>query len=249
MNANWWSELYDDLLADMLLDGTSSEEVDATVRFLVEELGLERGSRVFDQCAGVGRLSIPLASWGADVVGVEQAPRYVERGLERARTAGVSIELVAGDAFEYVPATPCAAAINWWTSFGYLRDDDANARMLRRAFEALAPGGRFALDYPNVPGLYAAFRPSEINRRGDLVMLRESRFDLAAGLLHKVWTFITPDGRRVERPSTLRLYTPDRLVALFAQVGFTSMRVVGGVDHRAITLDSPRCIVIGERPR
>ena len=147
-----------------------------------------------------------------------------------------------------MPERPCAAAINWWTSFGYLPDDDANARMLRRAYEALAPGGRFALDMPNVPGLYAAFRPHEITRRGDIVMLRESSLDLARGLLHKRWTFVAPDGRRVERPSTIRLYTPERLVALLEGAGFTGARVFGGVDGRPIALDSPRCIVVARRP-
>lgn len=245
---DWWTELYDDLLADVLLDGTTAADVDATVRFLARELALAPGDRVFDQCCGIGRLSIPLARWGAEVVGVEQSARYVERARERAAEAGVAPSFVVGDAFEHVPDRPCAAAINWWTSFGYLPDDAANARMLRCAYEALAPGGRFALDAPNVPGLHAAFRPHEITRRGDIVMLRESRLDLARGLLHKVWTFVAPDGRRVERPSTIKLYPPDRLVALLEGVGFTGARVLGGVDGRPIALDSPRCIVIARRP-
>lgn len=244
---DWWSELYDDLLSDILLDGTSDAEIAATVQFLVGELGLSPGDRVFDQCCGIGRLAIPLARWGAEVVGIEQSARYVERARERARAAGVSPAFTVGDAFEHVPARPCAAALNWWTSFGYLPDDDANARMLRRAFEALAPGGRFALDMPNAPGLLAAFRPHEITRRGDLVLLRESRLDLARGLLHKVWTFLGPDGRRVERPSTIRLYPPDRLAALLCGVGFTEPRIFGGVDGRPIALDSPRCIVVARR--
>jgi SAM-dependent methyltransferase len=247
---SWWTALYDDHLADVLLEGGSPAELDATLAFLVAQLRLVPGARVFDQCSGTGRLSVPLARWGAEVVGVEQAARYVERA--RAAAAGLPATFSVGDAFAYVPDPPCAAALNWWTSFGYLPDDDANVRMLARAFEALAPGGRFAIDTPNVPGLHAAFRPSEITRRatpdGDVVMLRESRFDLARGLLHKVWTFILPDGRRLERPSTIKLYTPDRMVALLASVGFTELEVFGGVDGQPITLASPRCIVVGQRP-
>ena len=245
MTTQWWPELYDDLLADVLLEGTT--EIDDTLRFLVEHLRLAPGARVFDQCAGTGRLSIPLAKWGAEIVGVEQAARYVERARAAARAANVGARFDIGDAFEYVPDRPCAGAINWWTSFGYLPDDDANARMLRRAFEALAPGGRFAIDYPNVANLYAQFRPHDITRRDDITMLRESRFDIARGLLHKRWTFIT-DKQRVERHSTLRLYTPDRLAALLASVGFVNLQVFGGVDAAPIALDRPRCIVVGARP-
>lgn len=241
----WWSDLYDDALAEVLLEGT---DVDATVRFLVEALGLVPGARVFDQCCGIGRLAIPLAAWGADVIGVDQAGRYIERARERARGAGLAATFVAGDAFEFVPEKPCAAVLNWWTSFGYLPDDDGNLRMLRRAYEALEPGGRFALDYPNVPGLYHSFRPHEITRRGDHVMLRESRFDVARGLLHKRWTFVSPDGRPVERPSTIKLYTPDRLAALVAAAGFADLQILGGIDGAPIELASPRCIVLARRP-
>ncbi len=244
----WWSALYDDLLADVLLDATTPAQVAAEVAFLVDQLRLSPSDRVFDQCAGVGRISIPLAAWGARVTAVEQAERYVERARAAALAARVSLEIVAGDAFAYVPPEPCQGALNWWTSFGYLPDDDGNSRMLRRAFEALAPGGRFAIDFLNVPGICRDFRPHDIDHRNGIVMLRESRLDLARGLLHKTWTFITPDGRRVERPSTVRLYTPDRLAELLASVGFTELAIYGGVDAQPITLASPRCIVVGTRP-
>lgn len=243
MTETWWPALYDDLLEQMLLEDT--REVAATVRFLVEHLRLAPGARVFDQCAGNGRLAIPLATWGAEVIGVEQAARYVETARERAR--GLDAHFTVGDAFEYVPDRPCTAAINWWTSFGYLPDDAANTRMLWRAFDALLPGGRFALDYPNVASLYAGFRPHEITRKADITMLRESHFDLPRGLLHKRWTFITP-GRRVERTSTLRLYTPDRLATLLEGVGFTELRMFGDLSGAPLSLERPRCIVVGVRP-
>ncbi len=245
MTTQWWPELYDDLLAEVLLEDTT--EVDATVRFLVEELRLTPGARVFDQCCGTGRLSVPLAMWGADVLGVEQAARYVDTARTKARAANVTARFEVGDAFEFVPDRPCAGAINWWTSFGYLPDDDANAGMLQRAFDALAPGGRFALDYPNVANLYSRFRPHEITRKGDITMLRESRFDLARGLLHKHWTFLRGD-RRVERESTLRLYTPDRIVALLESVGFVDVLLYGDLDRAPLALERPRCIALGARP-
>lgn len=247
---DWWTALYNEHLADVLLEPASPAEVDATMSFLVKHLALNPGDRVFDQCCGIGRLSLPLARWGAEVVGVEQAAGYVDRA--RAQAGELRASFHVGDAFAFVPDRPSAAALNWWTSFGYLPDDDANARMLARAFESLVPGGRFAIDTPNVPGLYASFRPSEITRRttpiGEVVMLRESWFELARGLLHKRWTFVLPDGQRIEQPSTLKLYSPDRMVALLAQVGFVDLQVYGGLDSRPIALDSPRCIVVGRKP-
>jgi SAM-dependent methyltransferase len=241
---SWWEDLYDDALADVLL-AQDDRDVAETVRFLVDTLAIRDGDRVFDQCCGIGRLAIPLAARGAEVIGVEQSARYVERARARAAATGRAT-FVVGDAFDYVPP-PCAAAFNWWTSFGYVDDDGANARMLQRAHDALVADGRFALDFLNVPGVLARFRPHEITRRDGVVMLRESRLDLARGTIRKLWTFVLPDGRRVERPSTVRLYTPDRLVALFREVGFRDVRVLGGIDGQELTLESPRCIVVGTK--
>jgi SAM-dependent methyltransferase len=237
----WWNDLYDDALADVLM--SSDAGVDATVAFLVGALRLSPGDAVFDQCAGTGRLAIPLTRWGARVFAVEQAARYVER----ARAREPALQIVTGDAFAYVPPAPCRGALNWWTSFGYLPDDAGNQRMLRRAFEALGPGGRFALDYMNVPGICAHFRPHDIQRRGELLVLRDTRLDLAAGVMHKTWMFVGPDGTRRERPSQVRMYAPDRLVQLMIEVGFARCEVFGDVDGQALTLASPRCIVVAER--
>jgi len=245
MTTPWWPALYDDLLADVLLADTS--DVPATLAFLVDKLALVPGARVFDQCCGTGRLAVPLARWGCDVIGVEQAARYVEHARAAARAANVTARFEVADAFAFVPDAPCAAAINWWTSFGYVDDDAGNVRMLERAFEALAPGGRFALDFPNTASLYAGFRPHEITRKGDITMLRESTLDLTRGVLRKRWTFVTPM-ERVERTSTLRLYTPDRLLGLLASVGFTELVAYGGLDGAPLALDRPRCIVIGVKP-
>lgn len=239
-STNWWADLYDDQLADVLLADTC--DVDDTVTFLINELRLERGDRVFDQCCGTGRLSVPLATWGAEVIGVEQAARYVER----ARASRSSARFEIGDAFEFVVERPCRGAFNWWTSFGYLPDDDANVRMLQRAFESLAPGGRYALDFPNAANVHAAFRPHEVTRKHDILMVRESELDVARGLLHKRWTFVTGE-RRVERRSVLRLYLPDQLAGLFARAGFVDVRMFGGVDGASLALDRARCIVVGER--
>jgi SAM-dependent methyltransferase len=239
----WWQDLYDDAFADALLDAADPGDTAATVSFLLAALELAPGDRVLDQCAGTGRLAVPLARAGLEVIAVEQSARYVER----ARAAGVDVELHCADATRFVPPRACDAALNWWTSFGYLPDDDGNLEMLRRAREALVAGGRFALDFHNVAAVLRRFRAHEVTEVGGIVLARDSRIDLARGVLHKQWTVITPDGRRVERPSAVRLYTPDQLAALVARAGFIEVRLVGGITGEPLDLDSPRCIVLARR--
>lgn len=237
----WWRELYDERVATLLLDAVDDAETEATADFLVERLRLRAGDRVLDQCAGTGRLSASLAARGLAVVAVEQSDAYVGRIHERAP----AVEAIAADAFEFVARPPCAAAFNWWTSFGYLADDDGNVRMLRRTFESLQPGGRFALDFLNLPQILRAFRAREVTQRAGLTLTRETRLDLPRGLMHKRWS-VEPGG--VVRDTTVRAYHPHELARLAEQAGFADVAFVGSIRGEPLELDSPRCILLARRP-
>lgn len=248
----WWTSLYDDLLAEVLLERASEAEMDATLAFLADKLELRPGATVFDQCSGIGSLALPLAVRGYRVVGVEQSEAYVARARRDAEARDLRCRFLAGDAFAVGPGVPCDAAFNWWTSFGYARDDRRNAEMLARAFEALVPGGLFLLDTLNLPGVLRGFREHVVTRRatsrGEVVLVRESRLDLGAGALLKHWTYFLPDGRRVEHDSAVRLYLPHTLAELFCGVGFTAVELYGSVAGGRLELDSPRCLVRARRP-
>lgn len=249
----WWHDLYDDLLAEVLLVRADRAELDATLRFITKKLGVGPGDRVFDQCCGIGSLALELASRGLAVVGVEQSAPYVERALATARERGLSVDLVAADAREWLPKERVRGAFNWWTSFGYGEDDRDNARMLDRAFEALEPGGRFLLDTMNVPGVLRSFQEETVTRRatprGEIVLLRRSRIDARAGVMRKRWSYVLPDGNVVDKEeSVVRLYLPHTLADMLEAAGFRDVELFGDVTGRPLELDSPRCILLARKP-
>jgi SAM-dependent methyltransferase len=253
MTTHWWNTLYDDLLAELLLvRGEDDPEVVATLEFLGTHLRLEPSSRVFDQCCGIGSLALPLAKRGLAVIGVDQATRYVERATREAKERALPATFFAADAFDYVTPEPVDAAFNWWTSFGYTLDDERNTQMLRRAYDSLRPGGRFALDYLNVPGILRNFQQHVVTRRptthGEVVLWRDSEIDVAHGSMKKNWTYFVPNGERVHHESTVKLYLPDAVAALLARAGFVDVTLFGDVRGGALELDSPRCIAVARRP-
>lgn len=252
VGTKWWERLYDDLLAEMLLERADSAEVDATLAFLQSALSIAPGARVFDQCCGIGSLSIPLAQRGFRVAGCDLIPAYIERAHRRASELGVALDLVAADAFEHSAMPACDAVFNWWTSFGYAASDAQNARMLARALASLRPNGRFALDFMNVPGVLRGFSARVETKRktkyGEVTLVRESAIDLRAMAMTKRWNYSLPDGSAVEHDSWVRLYMPHELVSLLEGVGFADIALYGGLGFEPLTLDSPRCIAVARRP-
>jgi SAM-dependent methyltransferase len=248
---NWWESLYDAIVADVLLRGKDPAEIDATISFLREQLAIQGGDRVLDQCCGIGTLALPLARCGFHVVGVDAAAGYIDEARRQAGAEGLPTEFFVGDGCSFVPAEPCAAAFNWNTGFGNA-GDGANLQMLRRAFETLRPSGWFALDYQHIGRILSRFQTSLVyhhaGEQGEIILLRESQLDLAGGDLRQQWTFFFPDGRRVVRHTVIRLYLPHVLGAMLRESGFNDVRYHGGVRGEPLCLDSPRCIVLARRP-
>src|SRR4051812_45727583 len=116
----WWRALYDDIVAELLLVRKDDAQRNATITFLREHLALTRGAVLFDQCCGIGSLSLPLAREGVAVIGVDQCAAYIDRA--RRDGADLPCTFHAGDAFSFVADRPCHAAVNWGTSFGNADD-------------------------------------------------------------------------------------------------------------------------------
>ncbi|MBI3271145.1 MAG: methyltransferase domain-containing protein [Planctomycetes bacterium] len=251
---DWWATFYDDTLAELFLVRADAAELAATVDFLFARLHLSSASTVFDQCCGIGSLSVPLARRVARVVGADLCASYVRRARADAQAAGAACAFFAADAFEFVPERPCDGAFNWWTSFGYAEDDLRNRRMLERARDALRPGGRFLLDYPNVACLLHDFKPCMTRRMtspadgGEVLLVRESALDLTRGMLDQVWTYLLRDGRRWTRKSSVRLYLPHVLADLLRAAGFVDVEFFGGLRGEPLRPESMRCICGARKP-
>jgi SAM-dependent methyltransferase len=249
----WLEGFYDELLAEVLLVREPSE-LEGTIAFLLRELRVGPGARLFDQCCGIGSLALPLAARGLDVEGVDLCAPYVGRARGAAEAAGLAgrCRFEAADAREYAPAAPCDGAFNWWTGLGHVGADEGDLAVVRRAFEALRPGGRFALDYMNVPGVLRGFRPRVVTERatplGAVTLVRESEIDLGASVMRKRWAYHLGGRPPIVKESRLRLYYPHELAAMLEGAGFVDLRLLGGESGEALGLDSPRCVVVATRP-
>ena len=249
--ANWWGKLYDDLLAELLLENRTEDDVKRSLNFLRDNLQLKGGETIMDQCCGTGSLSIPLAQEGFDVIGVDQAEKYILEAQEKTEESSLAVSFYAADAFEFVSPKLCDAVFNWWTSFGYTLDDEANAQMLQRAADSLKVGGLFLLDTLNLPGVMRHFNRDVITRKesqdGEIVLMRETSFDWQAGAMLKKWTYLLPSGETVSHDSVTRLYLPHTICELLERSGFEVLELFGNEDGDPLSLDSMRCIILARK--
>jgi SAM-dependent methyltransferase len=249
---NWWSSFYDDTPFEVFLARTNPDELKATLDFLVAELGLTRRSRVFDQCCGFGSIGLPLAQRGYRVVGVDLCEKYIRMARQKAATLKLTrADFHVGDAFSFAATPPCDAGFNWYTSFGYSENDDENAKMIERAYASIKPGGKFALEYPNISYLLRTFKPvfyrSQFTEAGEIRVFRNCRILSARGVMTQRWRYYLPNDKTVTKDTTLKLYLPHMLIDIFRRCGFKDVKAYSGFDRETVTIDSPRCIIVGRR--
>ena len=124
-----------------------SRSVTEDVEFYVEQ-ALATGGPVVELAVGTGRIAIPVAVAGVDVIGVDSSPAMLEVARAAADELGVSerVDLRLGDlreppVLERVPLVICP-----FRSLLHMETEDEKLRALRAARDLLEPGGSFVFD-------------------------------------------------------------------------------------------------------
>lgn len=222
-------------------DESSRQQVD----FVVEKLALQPGARVLDLCCGQGRHLLDLMRRGYDVVGVDLSDYMLGKCREFAAKESLEPCLVQADMREINFTAEFDAAINMWSSFGYLESEDEDQEVLDGVSRALKPGGRFLLDMINRDSLMRRYteRRWQENSRGDII-LEDCRFDCVTGRNEVREIAIHPDGSRTENCHSVRIYTYRELEEMLKKAALTIQAVWGGWDSSPLTLEARRMIVV-----
>jgi SAM-dependent methyltransferase len=124
-----------------------SRSVTEDVGFYVDE-ALATGGPVVELAVGTGRIAVPIARAGIDVIGVDSSPAMLAVAREAAEAAGVTerIDLRLGDlrsppVAERVPLVICP-----FRSLLHMETEAEKLRALGAARALLEPAGRFVFD-------------------------------------------------------------------------------------------------------
>ncbi len=208
----------------------------------------ERGGPILDAGCGTGRLLVPLARDGHQVVGIDRAPAMLARAAWRLGRAGRparSRALLARGDLGALPVAGCrfALVVAAFHTIQHCESDAALAAFLDGAAAALIPGGWLAFDVFAPSARFLDRRgPSGATRfrhprTGRVTAYRESH-TLRAGpdgaakpILSMRFRYSDVRGGRAQVLSLRhRLWTPAEIEAALARAGLTTIGRWSGFD-------------------
>jgi SAM-dependent methyltransferase len=124
-----------------------SRSVREDVDFYVDE-AKRSGGPVVELGVGTGRIAVPIAAAGVEVVGIDSSEGMLAVARQAAADAGVSdrLHLRAGDLRQPPVQGPVPLVICPFRSLLHLHDDGERIGTLTAVRELLHPGGRFVFD-------------------------------------------------------------------------------------------------------
>lgn len=247
----WWERFFDAEYARLWGEFASGDD---EARSLWRILDLGAGSKVLDAGCGFGRVSLPLAHFGASVLGVDQSAVLLEEAERRRGDLGQErLRYLRHDLRLPLVESGFDVALSLFSSLGYGTDDE-DAAILRTLSSALRPGGRLAVDTMHRDVL-AAHRSREANLAHRLpdgtLLIEEPQFDPVAGRVQTTWFWSGPGGSGTKSAS-LRVYTITELVRLLEGAGLRLQAALHPGSGAPFSASGPsmggRVLLVAERP-
>ena len=248
----WYEELFTNYArtydTECYTAGTSGE-----VDFLEKEFGHDRSKSILDIGCGTGRHAIELARRGYSVTGIDLSASQLERAGQKAKEAGVHIDLFQLNACSLPFRNDFDFAIMLCEGGFSLQETDAlNFQILEGAERALRSPGKLIFSTLNALfPLYHNLRNFYDSQPGG-AKIGECTFNPMTFRDHNIMTFADDDGNTRILETDERYYAPSEICWYLTSLRFKQSSIYGcrlgnfSRDH-SLTIDDFEMLVVAEK--
>jgi len=231
-------------------------EIEGLLR-LFEMHDVPEGGKLLDMGCGIGRISIPLAKKGYNVVGLDLSPSYIQRAIEYAKEEEVKdlTRFIVGDMrdIESVLAdyTGFDVVLSMWTSMGYW-DEGTDRSILGQCFGLVKPGGYFIMHTASRDGLIKRFQSRDfVFDESGMLLMMERNLDLETSRMENQWSYYQRDGEDLRFLNRVeinhRVYSLHELRKQFIEAGWEYVDAYAGFELKPFNKDVFSLVIVSKK--
>lgn len=237
---DWFESWFGSPYYRVLYQHRDDLEAQAFVSALIDYLQPLPGSRMLDIACGEGRFAVQLAEYGYDVTGIDLSLPSIEQAKRSERT---NLHFYVHDMrfpfyinyFDY--------AFNFFTSFGYFRQQRDHLMAARSFAAALKKDGLLVVDYLNRDQVLRTLVPEETIERGTVTFEVHRR--LEGQHILKDIRFTDTEGRPRHYVESVAAFGLADFIEIFRKSGLSLVGTFGDYGLQPFQpLESPRLIMI-----
>lgn len=233
-------------------DEERSRRITLSEQFYLAE-AQQAGGTILELGCGSGRLTIPIAQRGLEIIGLDASATMLDAAREKAAGCTVPPRFVHADMREFDFAERFPLILIAGNSLLHLMTADDLRQCFSCARRHLAPGGRLIFDVSNPnperlalpPGQRRAVLTFRDPERGEVRVEEGSNYDARTQVHHATWYFSSPaqpDFRTIE--FRLRMIFPQELASLLDSAGLRLEERYGEFSREPFVAVSPRQVCI-----
>jgi SAM-dependent methyltransferase len=171
----------------------------------------------------------------------------LERAKRTANDEKLNVEFVMDDMRTFYRKKSFDIILSIFTIFSYFEDHEEQMLVLRNIYASLRAGGRFILESMGKEILARTFQRYSWSEWPHGFMLEEREVIENWSKMHKKWIFIQKDGT-VHRWDVIHwIYSGAEIKDMLESVGFSDVKIFGGLDGRDYDNEAERLVVIATK--
>lgn len=220
---------------------------------LMRYAGVPEGARTVECACGSGGITLPLRRMGYRMTGVDLSESMLERAMEKARAAGLSVPFVRQDMCRLAAPRRVDCVLCTCDGVNYLTAPERAEAFFAAAFAALRPGGVLIFDVSTPEKLAGTLGHHTLTCAEDEIAYiwqntyheKSACVDMTLSIFEK-----RPDGAydRLEERQTQRAHSRAELRSWLEQAGFERVRFFGRMRMTPPRAGDDRWHVAAKKP-
>lgn len=209
---------------------------------LLGKAGVPARSRILEAGCGTGRVTLPMAQAGYDVVALDASEEMLGVAMEKLRRYAQAVRFVQGDMQDFALPSPVAAVVCACDGVNYLTENGDAEAFFAHCHGNLVPGGALVFDVSSHKKLTKDIGNNLFFDDGDVVTCLW-RNQITGNLLHMDLTFFVQEGelyRRMDEEQLQRAYKIEEIKGMLQKAGFTAVEAFAFSTWEAATEENER---------